>query len=116
MQYIHLYDSPLGDIIMSSDGTFLTGLWFFDQKHVPVFRRSEIVPNNLPVFDSTVLWLNQYFGGCIPDFTPEISLNGTIFQNAVWTLLLAIPYGSTVSYGQLAKEVSRINNTTRMSA
>ena len=56
----------------------------------------------LPVFDEAVKWLDLYFGGVIPDFTPKRSPRGTGFQRRVWDVLLTIPYGQTVSYGEIA--------------
>jgi len=97
--------SPLGDITLASDGRFLTGLWFDGQKHygstLGEYREGEV-----PVFEAVRNWLNIYFKGEIPDFTPPILLIGTPFQKAVWEQLLLIPYGSTRTYRDIAKAVS----------
>lgn len=106
MQYTHHYTSPLGGITLASDGNALTGLWFDDQKYFGSTLAGEFEPKELPVFDQTSKWLDLYFSGKKPDFTPPLSLNATPFRKAVWTLLLAIPYGQTVTYGQIAGQAS----------
>ena len=99
------YDSPLGRITLCSDGTYLTAVTFdgqkFEGKHIP----ADAVPGFCPVLEQTRLWLKAYFAGKNPDFLPPIRLEGTAFQKAVWELLLQIPYGETVTYGQLAKRL-----------
>ena len=106
MEYTAHYDSPLGGITLASDGEALTGLWFNGQKHFGSTLGSlASFPAQLPVFDETCRWLNVYFSGCEPDFTPSLLLKGTVFQRRVWKSLLAIPYGQTVTYGELARRL-----------
>ena len=95
--------SPLGPITLASDGEALTGLWFAGQKHFGDTLTPETARAELPVFRQTVRWLDLYFGGRIPDFTPPLHLRGTEFRRQVWALLLRIPYGETTSYGVLAR-------------
>ena len=102
MTRIHRYASPLGPVTLASDGRTLTGLWFDGQRHFGAGLSPEREERSLPVFGEAVRWLDVYFGGGIPDFTPPLSLSGTPFQTAVWSALLTIPYGETVSYGELA--------------
>ena len=87
--YIRRYDSPLGRMIMAGDGNTLTGLWFEGQ---------------------------NYFGGVIPDFTPALNLKGTAFRKAVWKILLTIPYGRTMTYGEIADRIAEETGGGRMSA
>ena len=107
MDYTAHYDSPLGGITLASDGKALTGLWFDGQKYfgstleVPHAERS-----GLPVFDEACRWLDIFFSGREPDFKPLLSLHGTAFQRRVWKELLTIPYGQTVTYGELALRLS----------
>ena len=61
-------------------------------------------------------WLNVYFSGREPDFTPKLHLIGSDFRQAVWALLLQIPYGQTVTYGQLAARLAAERGLARMSA
>ena len=100
--------SPLGELTLRSDGASLTGLRFDD----PGERRDA----ELPVFRETVRWLDGYFGGKDPGFTPQLALHGTAFQETVWALLLKIPYGQTTSYGELAKEAAKRLGVQKMSA
>jgi methylated-DNA-[protein]-cysteine S-methyltransferase len=60
----------------------------------------------LLVFDETRRWLDLYFTGEKPDFTPQLAPKGTPFQQRVWEILLTIPYGKTVSYGDVARQIS----------
>ena len=85
------YTSPLGGITLSSDGEALTGLWFDGQKYFPHKLISESTEAELPIFTETVKWLDIYFSGKEPSFTPPISLNTTPFRKAVYDILLTIP-------------------------
>ena len=116
MQYIYSYQSPLGGITMASNGTALTGLWFNGQKYFAEGLAETAAAKTLPVFDETVRWLDIYFGGHRPDFTPLLNLEGTAFRKEVWQLLLQIPYGETTTYGELAAQLAAHNGLKRMSA
>ena len=116
MQYIYSYQSPLGGITIASDGTALTGLWFDGQKYFAEGLAETAAAKTLPVFNETVRWLDIYFGGRRPDFTPPLNLEGTAFRKEVWQLLLQIPYGQTITYGKLAAQLAAHNGLKRMSA
>ena len=116
MEYIWHYVSPLGGITLGSDGKALTGLWFDEQDHFAVPLPSQAEPQNLPVFEETCRWLEIYFSGSDPGFTPELALRGTPFRKAVWEILLTIPYGYTMSYGEIAATVARQFGRSCMSA
>lgn len=102
MQYTTWYPSPLGQILLASDGAELTGLWFEGQKYFARGLETVHEEKNTPVFDAAKRWLDLYFSGRRPDFTPSLRLCGTPFQQTVWKLLQTIPYGETTSYGKLA--------------
>lgn len=74
MIYRQTYQSPLGLIIMQSDGIYLTGLWFKcskdNQKHPPNYTEK-----HLPIFDKTTSWLDTYFTGVDPSFTPKYKID-----------------------------------------
>lgn len=116
MDYIHHYDSPLGSITMASDGTSLKGLWFDGQAHFGSTLSPEHKEKMLPVFAQTDQWLDSYFSGKIPNFTPPLSVRSTPFREAVWTYLLTIPYGYTVTYGQIADILADKRGIAKMSA
>ena len=105
MTYTTNYVSPLGQLTLASDGEALCGLWFEGQKH---FGRGASQPwkmGEVPVFAQTKRWLDLYFAGQAPDFLPPLAPQGTAFQQAVWKLLAEIPYGQTVTYGQIARKL-----------
>ena len=106
MDYIQHYDSPLGGITLASGGEKLSGLWFDGQKHFAETLSAEHSEKELPVLAETKCWLDLYFSGRIPDFTPPLELRGTAFRRAVWEILLSIPYGRTVTYGEIAGRIA----------
>ena len=99
------YASPLGGITLAGEGDALVGLWLDGQKHFASTLGPGVAEGWLPVFDETRRWLDVYFSGSAPDFTPRLDLHGTPFRLAVWRALLDIPYGETVSYGELARRL-----------
>lgn len=115
MEYMGHYDSPLGGMTMVSDGLSLTQLSFDWQPSVGAGPGGQEV-RPLPVFDETRRWLDIYFGGKIPMFIPALSLHGTPFRQAVWELLLTIPYGQTMTYGEIAARIAGRRGMQRMSA
>ena len=107
MQYIKHYESPLGGILLAADEIGLTGLWFEGQKYFAAgMPGTENEERDLPVFRETQRWLDIYFAGQEPDFMPDVHLTGTQFQVKVWELLRQIPYGQTVTYGEIARRLS----------
>ena len=107
MDYINHYASPLGKIILASDGEALTGLWFAGQKYEGSTLAPEHEEKDLPVFDETRRWLDAYFTGKDPGFTPPLHLRGTDFRKAVWEILLTVPYGKTTTYGEIAARIAQ---------
>lgn len=107
MRYISTYRSPLGDILMASDGRALTGLWFVGQKYEAAgLGEGACEEPGLPVFREACSWLDEYFAGGHPEGQPALSPSGTPFQRAVWDELARIPYGATVSYGEVASRIA----------
>ena len=116
MTYIYNYTSPLGIITLARNGESLTGLWFDGQIYFPHKLISESIESELPIFKQTVKWLDIYFSGRNPDFTPPIFLQTTPFRKAVYDILLTIPYGQTMTYGEIANIIAKQNGVERMSA
>ena len=116
MEYIHHYHSPLGGITVASDGEVLTGLWFDGQKYFAVTLAKEHEEKMLPVFEETDRWLDIYFQGKEPDFMPALHPVGTEFQSAVWEILRRIPYGRTITYGEIAGQLAAQRGVKKMSA
>lgn len=116
MHYINHYNSPLGKITFASNGKELTGLWFNGQKYFASTLTKEYEQKNLPVFEQTAKWLDIYFSGKNPDFTPPLFLSSTSFRNEVWKILLTIPYGKIMTYGEIAKLMAENRGVEKMSA
>lgn len=116
MEYTHYYDSPLGGITLASDGRALTGLWFDGQKYFADTLSTAYTEKNLPVFELADQWLNVYFSGKSPDFTPPLKMKTTPFRKAVWEILLSIPFGQTMTYGEIADMIAKQNGLPGMSA
>lgn len=140
--FIRSYASPLGEMILSSDGEALTGLWFKDQKHLPDWLcdgerltwdagvgseagagagtgtgaetdtgllrdpSRSISDRPVPVLDEAVRWLDSYFAGRNPGFTPLLRpYKPSPFRQKVWEALREIPYGETRTYGEIAEKI-----------
>ena len=116
MQYTSHYYSPMGDILLAADEIGLTGLWFEGQKYFALHLEKEHEEREIPIFDQAKEWLDVYFSGKEPDFTVPLHFTGTDFQNEVWKILCTIPYGQTMTYGEIAKQIAARNGLPRMSA
>jgi methylated-DNA-[protein]-cysteine S-methyltransferase len=114
--YTAHYDSPLGGMTMASRGQALTGLWFDGQKYFGQGLGTDCQEKALPIFDQTTRWLDVYFSGRVPDFMPPLSLNTTAFRKAVCQILLRIPYGKTMTYGEIARQMATQKGIPKMSA
>ncbi len=118
MNYRWKYNTPPGfsDIWMRSDGQVLTGLWFEgsrDERKHGMACEEEL----LPIFEETACWLDIYFGGRQPDFTPAYRVDGlTEFRRDVMECMLEIPWGETVTYGEIAVRLAEQRCIARMSA
>lgn len=107
--YITNYGSPFGNIVLSADEKGLTGLRFDDNFQQGLTGENEIITQ-------TKKWLDIYFGGNAPDFTPPLNLKATDFRRRVWKILLEIPYGKTMTYGEIADKLAAESERGRMSA
>lgn len=116
MDYVFHYDSPLGEITLGSDGNALTGLWFDGQKYFGDTLGSCYEEEELPVFTEVIRWLDIYFGGRDPGFTPPLAMKTTAFRQEVWEIMLTIPYGQTMTYGQIAAQIAERRGLKHMSA
>lgn len=103
MHYMIKYHSPIGVITMASNETALTGLWFDGQRFYADTLDAEHLEQSVPVLEETRRWLDIYFSGQEPDFVPPTQLWGSAFRMQVWEILKGIPYGQTISYGQIAR-------------
>lgn len=116
MKYFTISNSPIGRILMMSDGENLNALEAIGRRDIASDGLAE--KKDLPVFKSANLWLKKYFSGGNPPISsvPIKPLEGTPFQKIVWKILLEIPYGSTITYGEIAREAARRLGKLKMSA
>ena len=98
MMYTLHYDSPLGGILLAADEVGLTGLWFDGEKYFADTLDPEHKAQETPLLCEAKRWLDVYFRGQEPDFTPPLHPIGSPFRQEVWALLLQIPYGQTTTY------------------
>lgn len=106
----------MGELFLAADETGLTGLWFDGGRYFAEGLDPENEKRELPVFETVKKWLDIYFSGRKPDFMPPLHMIGSPFQLSVWKHLLEIPYGKTVTYGELAKRIALERGRERMAA
>ena len=101
MVFMQRYASPLGGLLLAADEQGLIGLWFDGARHFAANLPETREEKRTPILDETARWLDDYFSGGQPDFTPPLHLIGSAFRLRVWARLLEIPYGQTTTYGAL---------------
>ena len=118
MYYQACISSPVGVLTLLSDGEALNGLWLEGQKYFGSPELAQAVPEaGLECFVRVRAWLADYFDGRRPDFRGiALAPRGTQFQQVIWALLREIPYGQTVTYGQLAAQAAERLGRARSSA
>lgn len=115
--YKGYYNSPLGKIILLATSNHLIGLWFDGSKYVEKLENMPCLFITNDILEKTKSWLDQYFQSEEPD--PRIIpilLKGTSFCMEVWQEILSVPYGKTITYGQIAKKIALAHNIKSMSA
>ena len=116
MTFVQHYNSPLGGILLAADEIGLTGLWFNGQKYFARSLPAGYTEQNTPALSEAKRWLDIYFTGKEPDFLPPLHPIGSAFRQAVWEILLQIPYGQTMTYGEIARQIAAQKGLARMSA
>lgn len=116
MIYTYKYNSPLGTITLASNGKALTGLWFDGQKYFGDTLPREYQEKDISIFDEITKWLDIYFSGKDPGFMPELFFQASPFRQTVWEILLSIPYGKTMTYGEIADKIAAQKGIEKMSA
>ncbi len=106
---IATYDSPVGRILIKSKNDHIVELRFFDGEQ-------SILKEPPPVLQAAMNWLDRYFSGKDPGPTPPLNLIGTHFRIKVWNILQTVPYGTTITYGEIAKMVADSTGVSKMSA
>jgi len=104
----HIVSSPIGRLLLLGDGHALTGLWMIDaDRHTARSATGDGLTPSTKAFREAAAQLEAYFAGDLKEFTVPLAPSGTPFQLAVWTELTKIPYGSTVSYGDIARALGK---------
>jgi methylated-DNA-[protein]-cysteine S-methyltransferase len=116
MQYKMTYKSPVGDLTITTDGQNVTGLWFENQQNYELLLNDTVKEQYQPIFDKVTLWLDEYFSGNNPAINFPLKPTGTDFRMTVWSKLQAIPYGETVTYGDIAQQIATERGQSKMSA
>ena len=116
MVYTCQYQSPMGDILLAADEIGLTGLWFVGQKYFANILPDEHIVRETSILAEAKRWLDVYFSGEEPNFTPPLHPIGSAFRQDVWQILLQIPYGQTTTYGEIARQLSKKHGIAHMSA
>lgn len=116
MVYTCRYQSPMGDILLAADEIGLTGLWFEGQKYFAHTLSDEYISQETPILAEAKRWLDVYFSVEEPNFTPPLHPIGSPFRQAVWQILLQIPYGQTTTYGEIARQLAEKHGIAHMSA
>lgn len=116
MTYTSRYASPLGDIILACDEDALIGLWFNGQKYCGSTLPAGTQEQERPLLREAKEWLDIYFSGRQPDFLPPLRYDATPFRKAVCDIMRTIPYGQTMTYGEIAARMARQRGLEKMSA
>ena len=116
MIFTQHYASPLGGILLAADEIGLTGLWFDGQKYFARNLPAERTEQETPVLAEAKRWLDIYFSGREPDFLPPLHPIGSAFRQSVWEILLQIPYGKTMTYGEIARRLAEKQGLSQMSS
>lgn len=116
MIYTMEYSSPLGVITIACDEDAVIGLWFNGQRHFGNVLPRESRRREHPLLRETKRWLDRYFSGEEPDFLPPMRYDSTPFRRRICDIMLTIPYGQTMTYGQIAAEAARQMGAEKMSA
>lgn len=106
MVSIQQYQSPLGGILLAADEVGLVGLWFEGQKYFANTLPVGHCAQTTPILAEAKRWLDIYFAGKEPDFLPPLHPVGSSFQQSVWKILLTIPYGQIITYGDIARQLA----------
>ena len=111
-----MIQTPLGEIRLRSDGKSLTGLWFVGQVNDAKEHSDIEIKDDLPIFGQVETWLESYFSGKQTPITFPLQPKGTIFQERVWKILQEIPYGETMTYGEIAQRIAKEKGVATYSA
>ena len=111
-----MIQTPLGEVRLRSDGKSLTGLWFVGQVNDAKEHSDIEIKDDLPIFGQVETWLESYFSGKQTPIKIPLQPKGTSFQERVWQILQEIPYGETMTYGEIAQRIAKEKGVATYSA
>ena len=111
-----IIQTPLGEVRLRSDGKSLTGLWFVGQVNDAKEHSDIEIKDDLPIFGQVETWLESYFSGKQTPIKIPLQPKGTSFQERVWQILQEIPYGETMTYGEIAQRIAKEKGVATYSA
>ena len=111
-----MIQTPLGEVRLRSDGKSLTGLWFVGQVNDAKYNPDIEIKDDLPIFEQVETWLESYFSGKQTPITIPLQPKGTNFQERVLQILQEIPYGETMTYGEIAQRIAKEKGVATYSA
>ena len=111
-----IIQTSLGEIRLRSDGKLLTGLWFVGQVNDAKDNSDIEIKDDLPIFEQVETWLESYFSGKQTPIKIPLQSKGTVFQEEVWKILQEIPYGETMTYGEIAQRIAKEKGVATYSA
>ena len=115
MTYYSKYSTPFGDVIIICNEKSLTGVYFYSSRYFPVEANYVSANDSCEIIAKTKKWFDIYFSGKCPDFDLPLEISGTDFQKKVWCIISQIPYGKTVTYGEIAARLSAQNGGKKVS-
>lgn len=118
MIYISYYRSPIGRFLLAEENNKLIGLWMENQKnYASILKQKTFIEEESPILIKSKKWLDQYFHRENPNIKDlEIHLIGSEFQKNIWEILMKIPYGEVITYGEIAKEMAQKRGIKKISA
>lgn len=118
MIYTSYYNSPVGKLLLASKNNKLIGVWIENQKYyLSNLKEKMQIKDDEEILIKTKNWLDRYFENKNPHISElDIEPIGTDFSKKVWTILCTIPYGKVITYGEIAKKISKAMNKDKMSA
>ncbi len=116
MIYTCTVATALGAMTAAAEQETLIGLWFIGQKYYPPKTAEWVCKPDYPIFEALRLQLSCYFSGTDSKLSIPLAPRGSLFQKAVWDILLKIPWGETTTYGEIAKYFAGTRGLSSMSA
>ena len=115
MEAMRNYPSPAGTLVLRATESGLASISFADETLSPSAADNGS-RSAARILADTEKWLDMYFSGSVPDFTPQLDVRTTAFRSEVYGILLRIPYGRTMTYGEIAAGIATSRGTPKMSA